>query len=316
MSVWYDKVAQRWRIRIRRRGKEIARYLPPGVTKQQAEEAHVAAMRQFFDRVELNKRPRYTLAEALTKYLEEHNVHNKHPKNAISNVRVLLPLISGRSLDAAHDVCAAIVARAEWKPATRNRRLALIRRVVNLAYRKWGWLDKPIVIDLLPERNERQVRLTKRQVQLLANKAGSYLPVARHWIILAAYTGMRRSEIQGLHRGSLVRGALHLRDTKNQRARAVPLNPVARKALEGWLRAEPRPNPRWLYRQFERARDDLRLGDVRFHDLRHFFASELINTGADTYTVGRILGHLSAASTRRYAHLDVERLAEAVRRVK
>lgn len=316
MAVWFDKVHKRWRIRIKRRGREVARYLPPGVTRQQAEEAHTTAMREFFDQVDLNKQPRRTLAEALVRYMEEYNVNLKHPQNAVSNARAILPLVEGRGLDAIADVADAIRKQAGWSPATRNRRLALIRRVGNLAFKEWRWLDKPPAFSLLPERNERQVRLTAGQVRRLAERAGRHLPIAGDWILIAAYTGMRRGEIATVGSGSIEGGVVHLRDTKNQRARAVPIHPKARAPLHRWVRCESRPHPRWLYRQFERARDELQLGDVRFHDLRHFFASELINAGVDTYTVGRLLGHLSPASTRRYAHLDVASLSAAVRRVK
>lgn len=51
------------------------------------------------------------------------------------------------------------------------------------------------------------------------------------------------------------------------------------------------------------------------HDLRHSAASALVNAGVDLYTVGAVLAHRSAASTKRYAHLATERLAEAIGRL-
>ncbi|KXJ63044.1 hypothetical protein AXY46_03230 [Achromobacter xylosoxidans] len=40
------------------------------------------------------------------------------------------------------------------------------------------------------------------------------------------------------------------------------------------------------------------LGHLRFHDLRHSAASEMINVNkVDLYTTGAVLGHKSAAST-------------------
>ena len=55
--------------------------------------------------------------------------------------------------------------------------------------------------------------------------------------------------------------------------------------------------------------------DLTFHDLRHSAASELINQGVDLYTAGAVLGHRSAASTKRYAHLATDRLAEAIKKM-
>ena len=45
-----------------------------------------------------------------------------------------------------------------------------------------------------------------------------------------------------------------------------------------------------------------------FHTLRHSTASEMINAGIALNTVGEVLGHRSAASTRRYAHLQTAAL--------
>ncbi|WP_415872629.1 tyrosine-type recombinase/integrase [Burkholderia ubonensis] len=55
--------------------------------------------------------------------------------------------------------------------------------------------------------------------------------------------------------------------------------------------------------------------DVRFHDLRHSAASEMINAGIDLYTVGGVLGHKTTTSTKRYAHLVTDKLAEAVKKI-
>jgi site-specific recombinase XerD len=60
---------------------------------------------------------------------------------------------------------------------------------------------------------------------------------------------------------------------------------------------------------------DCGLGHARLHDLRHSAASEMINNGIDLYTVGGVLGHKSAVSTARYAHLAQERLREAVGKI-
>ncbi|WP_312539374.1 tyrosine-type recombinase/integrase [Achromobacter mucicolens] len=52
-------------------------------------------------------------------------------------------------------------------------------------------------------------------------------------------------------------------------------------------------------------------GHLRFHDLRHSAASQMINDKVDLYTVGAVLGHKSAASTKRYAHLATEAIKTA-----
>ena len=52
------------------------------------------------------------------------------------------------------------------------------------------------------------------------------------------------------------------------------------------------------------------LDDVRIHDLRHTFASLLINKGVSLYEVQQLLGHSSVQMTQRYAHLTANTLAD------
>jgi site-specific recombinase XerD len=47
---------------------------------------------------------------------------------------------------------------------------------------------------------------------------------------------------------------------------------------------------------------------VRIHDLRHTYASLLINNGVSLYEVQELLGHSSSAMTQRYAHLQPNQL--------
>jgi site-specific recombinase XerD len=44
------------------------------------------------------------------------------------------------------------------------------------------------------------------------------------------------------------------------------------------------------------------------HDLRHSFASLLINSGRTLYEVQHILGHTQVKTTQRYAHLSQDTL--------
>lgn len=46
------------------------------------------------------------------------------------------------------------------------------------------------------------------------------------------------------------------------------------------------------------------LVNCRMHDIRHTYASWLVQKGVPIYTVKELLGHGDIASTQRYAHLD------------
>ena len=59
------------------------------------------------------------------------------------------------------------------------------------------------------------------------------------------------------------------------------------------------------------ARKKAGLQDVRLHDLRHSFASILINSGRSLYEVQHLLGHTQVKTTERYAHLQQDTLMRA-----
>jgi integrase len=64
-----------------------------------------------------------------------------------------------------------------------------------------------------------------------------------------------------------------------------------------------------------RRRDDVQrvagVKPIRFHDLRHSFASNFILGGGSIYKLQRLLGHTSVQMTERYSHLSPEHLADA-----
>ena len=66
-----------------------------------------------------------------------------------------------------------------------------------------------------------------------------------------------------------------------------------------------------IYHSWNTARQSVGLGDVRVHDLRHSFASALVNRGATLFDVQKLLGHSSPQMTERYAHLTQGRLMDA-----
>jgi site-specific recombinase XerD len=77
------------------------------------------------------------------------------------------------------------------------------------------------------------------------------------------------------------------------------------------------PNPQThkpfntIYISWNTARNRAGMPDLRMHDLRHSFASFLINSGISLYEVQNILGHSQLSTTQRYAHLSQDRLVAA-----
>jgi integrase len=66
-----------------------------------------------------------------------------------------------------------------------------------------------------------------------------------------------------------------------------------------------------LRRAFTKATERAGLSAIRIHDLRHSFASFAVADGASLFLIGKLLGHASARTTERYAHLAGDPLQDA-----
>lgn len=110
-------------------------------------------------------------------------------------------------------------------------------------------------------------------------------------------------------------------NSKSKRVRSVPLNDSALQVLDQLgtegvydklFMSEKTGEPlRYVHKVWERIRNDAGFPHLRLHDLRHQFASFLVNDGRTLYEVQKILGHSSHSVTERYAHLSSKSLMEA-----
>jgi site-specific recombinase XerD len=66
-----------------------------------------------------------------------------------------------------------------------------------------------------------------------------------------------------------------------------------------------------IHKVWGRMRKQAGLPELRIHDLRHQFASFLVNAGQSLYTVQQLLGHSTPVVTQRYAHLSTKALQDA-----
>ena len=155
---------------------------------------------------------------------------------------------------------------------------------------------------------------------------GVIWPPAIAAIRLLALTGCRRGEILNLRWDDVDRtaGDLRLRDAKAG-PRMVPLTRPVLRVLDAiprsgenpWVIAGQRPGKRLtgLHHYWRPVRERAGLADVRLHDLRHSYASRALALGESLYTIGKLLGHTSVATSARYAHLMREAEREAAVRV-
>ena len=95
------------------------------------------------------------------------------------------------------------------------------------------------------------------------------------------------------------------------------LDAIPRSEDNPWVIAGQRPGKRLtsLHHYWRPVRERAGLADVRLHDLRHSYASRALALGESLYTIGKLLGHTSVATSARYAHLMREAEREAAVRV-
>lgn len=68
-----------------------------------------------------------------------------------------------------------------------------------------------------------------------------------------------------------------------------------------------------LQREFWKSLEAAKISNFRFHDLRHTFATRLVQTGVDLYSVSKLLGHKDIKTTQKYAHHNTNSLRDAVK---
>lgn len=295
-----------WEARVQHAGRRLSRTFgtrPDAIEWERLNRNRIADHR-------VGRTPSYSIEEAIERWLTGEARALRSLDGLKNKVRAMLPHIEGRALA---DVAAAAEAVKssglddELTPATINRRLAILRRVANLAHTQWNWLDEDLGrrVRLLPGERARHVYLTPPDVKRLALAARDRRVADA--ILLAATSGLRKGELLRLGPGDRRDGALHLPDSKNGRPRLVPLPAEARK-----IRLPLRLTVDELRKGFDRARARAKMPHVRFHDLRHTYASWLVQAGAPLAAVRDLLGHSSLAVTGRYVHLGTADLKRAV----
>ena len=170
----------------------------------------------------------HTLEDGLDKWLVEYAHYLRARKSLESAANLLRPFIKNKTFEDVPELVGVLRrAWSELQPATINRRMAILRRVCNLAYKEWRWIDTPVAGTVRPlrENNERHYYLTRAEVERLRMNCTVY--GAGELIVLAAFTGLRLGEILGIRPGDVRDHSLHLRKTKNGRPRVVPLHPRA-----------------------------------------------------------------------------------------
>lgn len=224
------------------------------------------------------------------------------------------------------------------KKSTVNKHLFLLNRLLFLADR-WGLLGDAKYFELKLEKlrlgDYPQKFLTAEEIsKLLCAARQDQHPYIEDVIKLLILTGARVGEARNARWEDVLLPSKCwvVPVAKGGRSRKIYLSADAIKFFEG-LRSKSKSlldgdggayvltNPRTrkpynsFYASWYRVLDRAKLDGVRIHDLRHTYASILINSGVTIYELQKLLGHSTVAITQRYAHLYPDKLHEKTENV-
>lgn len=312
---------ERWHIYYRSDGKRIRKAVKGAQNRADALKVlQVEVADSFRGKYGFKKeRKRITLRELASIFLEKYSkVHKLSWRSDVSIVNKLDPYFGDKFLDEItpgeiDDFKAARLEEGRTKSKV-NRDLALLRKMFNVAI-DWGHVEASPMgkVRFFSEKDNLKERILSGPEEVRLLKAcPRYL---RTVVLTALYTGMRRGEILGLRwsQVDLRTSQIRVERTKSGRIRLIPLGERLRGELLMLKAENPSAEFVFLYPATRRPMTDVKrafltatrqagIKGLRFHDLRHTYASRLVANGVDIITVRDLLGHHSVEVTQRYTH--------------
>lgn len=282
-----------------------------------------------------NPRPAVSVSALCDRFLADHVAAKRKTSTRLNYESVIDAYIrpsmgSTSAREVGYNEVARLHADLADKPYQANRCVAVLSKMFNLAER-WG-IRSPGTnpckgLDRYKERR-RERFLSRVEIKRLLETLSIVDAQSPGWpptgiIRLLMLTGARRSEIERLewNEVDLERATIFKKDSKTGQ-RAIPLNPEAVEILKQLPRQGDGPyvfpakfggrHFQGLPKAWREIRNKAGLDDVRIHDLRHTFASLSVAAGVSLPVLGKALGHRSAQTTQRYAHLGDDPVRDAV----
>lgn len=264
--------------------------------------------------------------QKIMKFYQDNGLYqsNHDYKDKVNNL-VFFYQFEKIGIEQIHDYC-TMRALQGVKNATINREITVIRSAINY-YNKHH--DDKIINPFngfnLFESDFMPRYLNEWECNRLLKATLDYDNQMLHnFVMLCLNTGCRAGELTKLKWENVhfdkkymtIRNAL----SKNKKTVHKPLNAKSLYALERlknnseWVfyNAQTNKNIVSFRRGFEGAVKRSGIGHLRIHDLRHTFASFLVQNGVPLYHVMQLLGHSDIRITQKYAHLSQHNLSSVL----
>ena len=289
--------------------------------KTEAQELHDKLKMESWRVQRLGDKPKYTWDDAGFQWLTETSQKRTHLED-VRKMAWLQQFFRGRQLTSiTREEIASIgdKKKCEASPATANRYLALIRAILRKACYEWDWIEKAPKVKLYTEAKRRVRWITPEQVSALLGE----LPVHQRDVVLFALaTGLRQSNVAklGWDQVDLARRTAWIPGdkAKGKEDIHVSLSQMSVELLERQIGKHQesvftyagRPLGQVNTRGWRSALKRAGTVNFRWHDLRHTWASWLVQNGTPLYDLQEMGGWKSAEMVRRYAHLAPAQMAK------
>lgn len=214
------------------------------------------------------------------------------------------------------------MSRSQLKPATIRRRIATVRNIFTFAFDHCGLavnpafgIESPKLPKQLPDTGE-----IEQFLKYLATTPTSRRALKMHaYVALALETGMRVSEIMTLQSSQFDKKnrCIYVHG-KGSKQRIVYYGELTRTHLSAYNRQPcgfifSERDERQLREEMLMELDPY-IRHCHPHMLRHTFATQILNSGTDIYTLSRLMGHESISTTERYINMPQQSIAGAAGR--
>lgn len=197
--------------------------------------------------------------------------------------------------------------------STANRYISSLNCLLGAAFNEWGWLSRPLHVKQRREAVRSFKWLSKKEADNLIKNCPIWL---KDIALFALHTGLRKDNILKLRWGHVdLEKKIVWVEADRAKAREAIRVPLDAEAISATVKQAnvlkvvsdydyvfDRDNiPKRLWDDVCKAAG---LEGLRFHDLRHTFASWKVQAGVPIYEVMKLMGHRDIKSTLRYAHLE------------
>lgn len=299
--------------------------------RSQAQEFETLARNRAYNRLRLGHRPAVSWQSVATRWLTESR------KRTLDKDRAIIAWFS-RQFDATttlNQITPEVIGELralkaeETSEATADRYMALLNAILRRCANEWALIDKaPKVPMYRPEAKEPRW-ITHEQFRRLEQELPAHLRLAARFAVLTglrmrAQLSLRWDQVDLPGRRAWIGAA----DMKGKRTHGFPLSPGAAAVLRAIrCRREDLSQPYvFLFRgrpysdangaAWREATKRAGLEGLRWHDLRHTWASWAVQSGVSLHEVMQLGGWRSLAMVQRYSHLAPDHLAAAASRVR